>query len=201
MSAEPSGQIAADVLVALFEVIRDRDFPEEVMEEEDVYGTMSHRLGLSGIVPRQLQIHRENVRQGRRLTVEELTEFVRLVLKRPDAQHVFFDMGTRLASGPGWAARILPRAGRLRVAKRRVRRRLRKLFGRRLGGFISGPFALEVSASPLVQADPSGAACAFVSGFCQQVLRDLVSAGSTVVQRSCETDGDPTCRWTLDEES
>lgn len=201
MSAEPSGQIAADVLVALFEVIRDRDRPDEVMEEENVHRTMPHRLGLSGIVPRQLQLQRENVRQGRRLTVEELTEFVRLVLKRSDAEHVFFDMGARLASGPGWAARCLPRAGRLRVAKRRVRRRLQKLFGRRLGGFISGPFALEVSASPLVQADPSGNACAFVSGFCQQVLRDVVSGSSTVVKRSCETAGDPTCRWTLDEES
>lgn len=201
MSADPNGQIAADVLVALFEAIRERDRPDEFMEEEDVHRTMPQRLGLSGIVSRQLQLQRENVRQGRRLQVEELTEFVRLVLKRPDARHVFFDMGARLASGPGWAARCLPRSLRLRMAKRRVRRRLQKLFGRRLGGFISGPFALEVSASPLVQADPSGVACAFVSGFCQQVLRDLVSSNLTVAQRSCETAGDPTCRWTLTDES
>ena len=191
-------RVRADVALALLEVIQQQDVPLEVLEDEDVSQTLPRRLGLSGVVDRQVQLHRENARKGRRITDSELAELIKLVLRRPDAVEVFFEVGVRLAGPPARGmVRSLPRGLKLFVAKRRALKRLRTLFGRRLGGFVPGQFVLEGSASPFVQADPDGKACQIVSGLCQGILRDLLSHKILVVEQACETRGDPSCRWAL----
>ena len=76
-----------------------------------------------------------------------------------------------------------------------MQRALARLFGRRLGGFVSGGFVFELSASPLVQVDHTGDACEIITGFCQRVLHDCVGRETVVAKRQCETRGDRACRW------
>ncbi len=192
--------MAAQVALSLLEALRSVDSPGEMLENEVVARTIPRRFGLSEVVERQIELYREYSRQGRKLSDEELADFTRLVKKRPDAAKVFFEMGIRLAEehmpGRKW---WLPRVARFLLVRRATRRTLRKLFGQRVGGFVSGAFSLEVSVSPLVQLDPAGDACALVTGFCQRAVAKGVGGDLTVVKQSCETRGDRSCRWSLKE--
>ena len=174
------------------------DRPGEMLENEVIARTIPRRFGLSEVVERQIGLYREYARQGRKLTSDELAEFINLVTKRPDAARVFFEMGSQLADDhlPS-RKRWLPRATRLMLLKRAIERTLARLFGQRVGGFISGPFSLEVSASPFVQLDTTGDACELVTGFCQRALRRGVDEELTVVKLGCETRGARSCRWSL----
>ena len=176
------------------------DRPDEVLEDEVLARTIPRRLGLSRVVERQIELYQEYSRQGRKLSSGELAEFVKLVTKRPDSARVFAEMGVRLAnehlpSGIAW----LPRAVRLILVKRAIERTLARLFGQRVGGFVSGTFSLEVSASPFVQLDSSGDACQLVTGFCREALRRGMDEEMIVEKLSCETDGARTCRWSVKE--
>lgn len=200
MSEVRQPRVAAEVALSLLEALRAVDRPGEMLENEVIARTIPRRLGLSEVVGRQIELYREYVRQGRKLSDEELADFTRLVNKRPDAAKVFFEMGVRLAEEhmprrKWW----LPRVLRFRMVRRATERTLRKLFGQRVGGFVSGTFSLEVSASPFVQLDSTGDACGLVTGFCQHAVRKGVGGGPTVVKHSCETRGDRSCRWSLKE--
>lgn len=199
MGQDDRRQVAAEVALALLEAMRTTDLPADRLKDEDVRLTMPRRLGLSAVVDRQIALFRHRVRQGLRLTADEFAEFMRLVMRRPDAAEVFFTMGSQLAATKvRRVTRWLPRVVRVYLTKKRIGTALRKLFGRRLGGFASGPFTFEVSASPLVQVDPDGEACEIVTGFCQRALQDSVGGGLVVAKRQCETRGDRACRWTAD---
>lgn len=192
--------MAAQVALSLLEALRSVDSPGEKLENEVVARTIPRRLGLSEVVGRQIELYREHARKGRKLSDEELAEFTRLVKKRPDAAKVFFEMGTNLAEEhmprrKWW----LPRVLRFWMVRRATRRTLRRLFGQRVGGFVSGSFSLEVSASPLVQMDPAGDACAIVTGFCRRGVRKGVGGELEVVKHSCETRGDRVCKWSVKE--
>lgn len=190
--------IAAKVALSLLEAIRSVDRPSEWMDDEVLSRTMPRRLGLSTVIERQIRLHEEYVREGRKLTLDEFGEFLRLVNKRSDAGKVFLEMGSHLADSAGTTrGRLLPRRVRLFRVKRSVARAFPKLFGRRFGGFVSGPFTFEVSASPLVQLDSSGTACQILTGFCQRALDRGVGDDLEVTKSSCETRGDRCCRWTL----
>lgn len=197
-AAKPS--IAAQVALALLEGMRSVDRPSDRIDDEIVSRTMPRRLGLSTVIERQIRLHQGYVKEGRKLTLDELADFLRLVNKRPDAARVFLQMGTHLADSARTArAWPLPRSLRLFRVKRSVVRAFARLFGRRLGGFVSGPFALEVSASPFVQLDSSGTACRVLTGFCQRALVRGVGDDLEVVKTNCEALGDRCCRWTLKE--
>ena len=199
MTAVQKPRISAQVALSLLEALQSIDRPGEVLDDEVLSRTMPRRLGLSTVIERQVQLYREYTRQGRKLGTDELAEFMRLVGKRPDSRKVFLAMGAGLAEAEGgFPGRLLPRRLRLALVRRSVRRGLERLFGRQVGGFLSGPFTLEVAASPLVQLDSSGDACEVVTGFCLHLLRKALGEDVHVVKRSCETRGDRSCRWTLE---
>ncbi len=193
--------MSAQVALSLLEAIQAVDRPREIIEDEVFESTMPRKLGLSPVVQRQVQRYRDHVRQGTKLAAGELEELIALVMRRPDSGKLYFETGARLADvdarvrGGGW----LPRRLRMLRAKRAIVKGLRKLWGQRLGGFVSGAFTFEVSASPLVQLDASGDACELVTGFCQRALRRAVDPGLVVAMRMCETRGERTCRWELQE--
>ena len=176
------------------------DRPGEMLENEVIARTIPRRFGLSEVVERQIELYQEYSRQGRKLSNEELAELINLVKRRPDAARVFFEMGAHLANEhlPS-RERWLPRSTRLILIKRAVERTLARLFGQRVGGFVTGTFSLEVSASPFVQLDSSGDACELVTGFCQRALQRGVDEELTVVKLSCETQGARSCRWSVKE--
>lgn len=200
-SPDPSPRrVAAVIGLTLLEVIRAQDLPEEILQDEDPSVTMPRRLGLSDVVDRQIRQYREAVKKRRKMTDTEMTDLMRLVLRRPDAEEVFRAAGELLAgtggSGPGRIARALSPGVTFRLARRRTGRRLRQLFGRRIGGFAAEPFALEGRGLIFYESDPGGDACAFVTGLCQAVVTSVIGEGADVVHAQCQSRGDDYCRWT-----
>ncbi len=193
-------KVSAQVALSLLEAIRAVDAPVEVIEDEVFEATMPRKLGLSRVVHRQIEHYKQRVRKGNQLSATELEEFFSLVTKRPDSDRIFVEMGTRLADVEARIrGRWLPRSARLVLVKRVLEKGMRRLFGQQVGGFVSGPFTLEVAASPLVQLDPGGDACGLITGLCQRALRRGVGGGLVVVQQLCETRGERCCRWSLQE--
>ena len=192
-------RISASVALTLLEVIRYQDAPTEVLESEDPSHTMPRRLGLSDVIERKIRRYREEANSGGRISDDEFRDLVRLVIRRPDSEDVFYHAGSILGaddSPPGWLGR-LPRSWAFSLARRRVRRRLVKLFGRRVGGFAAGAFTLEAHTHLFVEGDPGGDACHFLTGLCQAVLRRYRGRRARVVHTLCESRHDALCRWTV----
>ena len=192
-------RISAVVALTLLEVIRDQDAPTEVFEAEDPSHTMPRRLGLSDVIDRQIRRYREEAGKRRRIRDEEFRDLVRLVIRRPDSEDVFRHAGAILAGDvrpPGWRSG-LPRSLGYGLARRRVRRRLTKLFGRRVGGFAAGPFTLEARTHLFVDGDPGEDACNFMTGFCEAALQRYFGRRARVVHSLCESRRDQLCRWTV----
>lgn len=203
MSDDARRRVAAVFGLTLLEVLQSQDRPDEVLEDEDVSITMPRRLGLSDVVDRQIRNYREAVRKRRRMTDAEARDLIQLVIRRPDAEDIFRDAGAVLAGGgnsggaAGGQRRVLPRSLLFALARRRVKRRLRALFGRRVGGFAPGPFALEGRGLIFYQADPGGDACHFLSGLTQGILDRTLVGEHRVVHAQCQARGDAVCRWTV----
>lgn len=197
-------RISPVVGLTLLEVLRHQDLPVEVLESEDPSRTMPRRLGLSDVVERRIGVYRRDVRKGRRHTYGELHDLVRLVIRRPDSEELFFRAGRILATRARserprrntWA-RLLPRAVAFALARRRVRGRLRKLFGHRVGEFGSGPFTFEARSHLFIASDPGGDACYFATGLSEAVVQSFVGDDSRVVHVQCQARKDALCRWTV----
>jgi len=74
-------------------------------------------------------------------------------------------------------------------------KRLRKLFGRPVGGFGRAPFVIEGRALIFIESDPGGDACHLVSGFCEEVLQETLGGKARVAHTHCQSYGDDVCRW------
>ena len=189
-------RVRALVALRLLEVMRDQDIPSEILEEENTTVTLPRRFGLSDVVGRQIRTFREDARRGTRLTDEEIRDLFRLVIRRPDADDIFFKAGQALAGAtrPGWR-RLLPRGMGLALSRSRVRRRLKALFGRRVGGLGRGSFSLEGRSLLFIEADPGGDACALVTGLCQAIIEQTSGHRARVRHTLCQSRGDALCRW------
>lgn len=194
-------RVAALVGLALMEVIRARDLPTEVLAAEDPTQTMPRRLGLSEVVDGQIRRFREEVRRKRRMSDSEVGDLFRLVLRRPDSEDVFLQAGELLAgrdeSRRGFK-RILPEKARMALARRFVRRRVKALFGRSIGGFAHGAFTWEARNHFLLDMDPGGDACYLLRGFSQAVLSRFLGRQVEVTHSSCRGRKADHCRWAVE---
>lgn len=192
------GRVAAVVGLALLEVIRARDLPAEILDAEDPSQTMPRRLGLSEAVNLQIRRLREEVRKRRKITDDEARDLVRLVLRRPDSEEVFFQAGETLAGKDvpwPFLGRLYPRRVRIALARRQIRRRVRALFGRMVGGFAKGSFVLEARGHFLLEMDPGGDACALLTGLSSTVLSRYLGEPVEVRHHFCQARKDELCRW------
>ena len=196
-NANPRRRVQAIVGLRLLEVIRDQDLPGEILQDEDPTQTMPRRLGLSEVVERQIRTYQDDVRRRVRLTDVEIQDLFRLVIRRPDSEEVFYGAGRLLATvqRPSRWSRVVPTRVRYAVARGRVKRRLKRLFGRRIGGFGRGPFTVEGRALLFIDSDPGGDACFFLSGFCQEILEQTTGRAAEVSHTLCQSRGDDQCRW------
>lgn len=195
--AQDLRRVRAVVALRLLEVIRDRDLPGELLEDEDPSRTMPRRFGLSDVVERQIRTYRDDVRRGARLTDGEVRDLFRFVIRRPDGAEVFHQVGRLLAvdeRSSRWV-RILPRGLQYRSARKRARKRLKKLFGRPIGGFCRAPFIIEGRALLFIESDPGGDACHLLSGFSEEVLEQTFGGTAQVRHTLCQARGDDVCRW------
>ena len=193
----PPRRVNAIVGLRLLEMIRDRDLPGEILDAEDPTQTMPRRLGLSDVVDRQIRTYRRDVKKRVRLTDQEVLDLFRLVIRRPDGEEVFYGAGRLLAAmdHPSRWTRLAPRRVQYAVARRRVKRRLKRIFGRRVGGFGRGQFSVEGRALVFIESDPGGDACYFLSGFCQEILEQTGGGVVQVKHTLCQSRGDEQCRW------
>ena len=190
-------RVSALVALTLLEVIQASDRPFEVFEEEDTSITMPRRLGLSDVVERRIRNYQKETKKGRKISDEEFCDLVRLVARRPDARAVFLECGSRLAGKQPRSPRLLPRRLGLALAKRKIRKRLQALFGRRVGGFADGGFVLEGRSLLFIQSDSGGNACSLVSGLCSATLSGSIPDPPTIAHIACEARGDAYCRWEI----
>ena len=190
----------AEVAAAVLKAMQVIDRPAEMLEDEMFGHVMPRRLGLSGVVRRQLELYRERSRQGAGLGHEELAELIGLVTRRPDAGTILYMAGTYLADD------FIPARGRwgtksrrLRRAKRAIERGLKDLFGRDMGNFGGGSSRLRVADSLLARLDPSGDACAMITGFCQRALDRAVGEDLRIAKLRCRSDDEARpCIWRIE---
>ncbi|HKK92327.1 MAG TPA: hypothetical protein VJ925_02795 [Longimicrobiales bacterium] len=192
-------RIRAHLALAILEVLQAQDTPVEVLEDENPSQTMPRRLGLSGVVDRQVQLYRAEARRGGRITDGQFHDLVQLVTRRPDAPEIFWQVGRRMADAGDQTlvSRLLPEPLRYARLRRRVRRRIRKVFGRVIGGFAPGPFSMEGRDLLFTRHAPAGEACYLASGLCQSLVEEGLGAAYHVVHDRCEARGDALCRWTI----
>jgi hypothetical protein len=201
-TASGGRRVQAQVALVLLETLRDADHPGEVLDDENVTLTIPRRLGLSGVVEAQIQRYRQEARLRGRVAEQEIVDLLRLVTRRPDSEDVFIQIGrslTAAAQAPHWR-RILPRRIAFGMARRRVVRRLKVLFG---GAVVTGagsPFVLENVDDLLIQADPGGEACGLVTGLSQAVL-EAAGVDGEVHHVSCQGRRDERCRWEAEKET
>lgn len=198
--------MAAVVGLTLLELIRRQDSPQEVLEAENTAVTLPRRLGLSSVIDRRIDHYREQARRGRRMTDAELGDLVGLVVRRPDAGEVLFRAGRILAGDEkvrsearGWR-RALPDGLSFLLSRRAVRRRLRKLFGRGVGGFGAGPFLLEARRHVMLDADPGGDGCCLVTALCETLVQRYAGPRFRVAHDRCRARDHEVCRWSVLEE-
>ncbi len=195
--SEGPRRVQAVVALRVLEVMRDRDLPVELLEDEDPTRTIPRRFGLSDVVERQIRAYQEDVRRRVKLSDGEVRDLLRLVIRRPDGPEVMHEVGRLLAGRerPAPWVRMLPQRLRYRAARSTARKQLRRLFGRPIGGFAVAPFAIEGRALMFIESDPGGDACYILSGFCQEILGRVLGGTAEVRHTRCQALGDELCRW------
>ena len=156
---------------------------------------------LSEVIDRRIRAYREEVRRRGRMSDEELGDLVRLVVRRPDSAEVLYRAGRMLSGVRGSESKglggFLPNPVRFAFARRFVAQRLRRLLGRNIGTFCAGPFTLESGRNVLIDSDPTGDACHFVTGLAESVLQRRIGPGTRLAHDKCQARKDPICRWTV----
>ena len=190
-------RVKAIVGLRLLEVVRDRDLPSEILEEEDPAQTIPRRLGLSDAVERQIRAYRDDVRKGVRLTDEGTTALFTLVNRRSDSDEVFFSTGRELVKvrSPFRWGQVLPTSFQYMFARTYLSWHLKHLFGRRILSFAEGPLNVEVQGLFFEGGDPEGSTCYLISGICQRILEQIGHRSAEVSHTLCQARGDDRCRW------
>ncbi|TVR60459.1 MAG: hypothetical protein EA422_13920 [Gemmatimonadales bacterium] len=188
-------RIHSRLAVALLETLKQQDLPPEILDDENVSVTLPRRLGLSHVVETQIHRYREEARRRRRVPDREVADLFQLVSRRPDAEQVFLRVGERLSGGgvDRRGAGIFPARLSRYLARRRIQRRLRRLFGRRMVRTSRRPFRVDLVDDFLVRADGLGHAHNIILGFARgELARAGVEASGLVESASTEsTDNDP----------
>ena len=190
-------RVKAIVGLRLLEVVRDRDLPTELLEEEDPARTIPRRLGLSDVVDRKIRAYGDDVRKGVHLMDQGITDLFTLVNRRSDSDEVFFNTGRELVEVhfPFRWGRVFPESIQYMFARTYLSWHLKHLFGRRILSFAEGPLNVEVQGLFFEKGDPEGSPCYLISGICQRILEQIGHRSAEVGHTLCQARGDDRCRW------
>ena len=191
------GRVKSIVGLRLLEVVRDRDLPDELLEQEDPAKTIPRRLGLSDVVDRQISAYRDDVRNGVHLTDQGIKDLFTMVNRRSDSDEVFLKTGRDLVEVqfPFRWGHIFSESIQYMLARVYLRRHVEHLFGRRILSFTEGPLTVEVQGLFFRVGDPEGSACYLISGICQRILEQIGHTSAEVSHTLCQARGDDRCRW------
>ncbi len=190
-------RVKAIVGLRLLEVVRDRDLPTELLEEEDPARTIPRRLGLSDVVDRQIRTYGDDVQKGVHLTDQGITDLFTLVNRRSDSDEVFLNTGRELVEVhfPFRWGRVFPESIQYMFARTYLSWHLKHLFGRHILSFAEGPLNVEVQGLFFEGGDPEGSTCYLISGICQRILEQIGHRSAEVGHTLCQARGDDRCRW------
>jgi len=190
-------RVKAIVGLRLLEVVRDRDLPTELLEQEDPARTIPRRLGLSDVVGRQIRAYGDDIRKGVHLTDQGIMDLITLMNRRSDSDEVFLNTGRELVEVrfPFRWGRVFPESIQYMFARTYLSWHLKHLFGRRILSFAEGPLNVEVQGLFFRGRDPEGSACYLISGICQRILEQIGPGSAEVGHTLCEARGDDRCRW------
>jgi predicted hydrocarbon binding protein len=200
------GSITPLLPLILLETMRDMDRPEEVMEDEDVTVSLPRRLGLSDVVGVQIRRFQQEVRHKRLQQPTPMVDLLRLVIRRPDAEEIFYEAGARTARN-FWEQRagamrrtinFLPRPLATVAANRAGKRMFRRLVGTPSFALQRWPIELRVEGSLTARADPGGAACAYYAGALAELMHLYLGRRYRVRHVQCSARGDRHCHWTVE---
>jgi predicted hydrocarbon binding protein len=190
------------VPLVLLEAVRAVDMPDGDLEAEFVDELRTKRFGLSDTVLAQIRRYNEAVRRGQRLPFEEASGIAKLIGRRPDAEAVFREAGRVLARmtyaripGP---TRALVRSLPTLLARPLALRHLRRIGARFLAGSVrrvGATILLDVPGSPMLDAAPRQAGCAFYEAILRELMQLLVGGVGAVEHVRCASRGEKTCEW------
>lgn len=202
---ESSEAFRADLPLAILESVRQHDRPTEILEDEDLAASLPRRLGLSGVVDSQIHRYRIAQRRRERIPSDQVTDLLRLVLRRPDSEAILREAGYELArqhSGKplyrlAAAGRILPRALAHRLAQRSVRRLLRRLGGGARLCVTRTPFQAELIDAVTARVDRWAVACVLYAAAIEQTVEHATGTAPHVEHTECAARGDTRCLWSI----
>ncbi len=192
--------------LTLLLAVRAHDRPGEILESEDLTASLPRRLGLSGVIEREIQNYERAARRGRNVDAGDVANLVRLVLRRPDAEAILRDTGERVAQEyvrrvPRlWLrlARALPARASLALGRRAATRLLRRIVGDGVVNASARPAQIRVT-SELAHSDVTGTACVLYAAAAQEVVKQYAGERPRLQQQLCASQGSPFCEWTIAE--
>ena len=193
----------ADLPLAILESVRTHDRPAEVLEDEDLTASLPRRLGLTGVVESQIHRYRIARKRRERIPYTEVGDLLRLVLRRPDSEPILREAGHAIAKHHGRkpvyrmaaVGRVLPASLAHRIAKRSVRRLLRRIGGGVPLRVTRQPFRVEMTDPVTARVDRWGVGCILYSAAIEQAVADATGRKPGVEHVECQSRGDERCIW------
>jgi hypothetical protein len=193
--------------LALLESVRSHDRPGEILEDEDLSVSLPRRLGLTGVVERQMMQYQEAAKKGRKVSLDDVTSLIRLVLRRPDAEAIMRDTGQRVArihfekrfDPVNRMLAILPRSALFSALRRSARSMLTKYMGEQTLELGAKPLTIRTRSSTPFEIDPSGIACVMYGGALEELAFLYTHNRVHVVHHVCKARRNAYCEWVLAE--
>ncbi|HEX9107262.1 MAG TPA: hypothetical protein VF832_08535, partial [Longimicrobiales bacterium] len=199
------GETWAYLPLSLLVAVTDHDRPGEILEGEDLTASLPRRLGLSGVIEREIKNYEQAARRGRGVPAADVANLIRLVLRRPDAEAILRDTGSRVAQEfvrrKSLARRLapsLPARAALSLARRAARRLLRRIV---VDGDVevTGKPAVVRVRSELARTDTTSTTCVLYAAALEEIVGSYVRERPRVEQRRCASHGAPCCEWIIAE--
>lgn len=199
------GGFRTDLPLAVLESVRTHDRPTELLEEEDLASSLPRRLGLTGVVESQIHRYRVARRRRERIPSDDVTDLLRLVMRRPDAAAILVEAGRELARHHtrkplfrvAGLARILPDAISTRIAKRSIRRLMRRVTGGATVQVTRKPLRVTARETVTARADDSGTACTLYAAAIEEAAQHALGGRPSVQHVECEAFGADNCVWEI----
>jgi predicted hydrocarbon binding protein len=200
------GAVVAALPLALLEATRSHDRPSEVLQDEDLAISLPRRLGLSGVVDTQIRRFQTAARSGKRVPLDDFSNLLKLVLRRPDAEAILRETGARVARAqfdkvpPTWLSlvRLMPRAVRYAAIRRAARRLLRNIAGSDTVTVQGSPVHARIKNPATALLEPAGMACALYGAAFEELASLYLGRKANVVHARCAVRGGDSCEWRLE---
>jgi hypothetical protein len=200
-------EIPPGLPLALLESVRAHDRPGELLEEEDLSVSLPRRLGLTGVVEKQMAQYQQAAKRGGKVSLDDVTQLVRLMLRRPDAETILRETGQRVArlhfekrfDPMSRVLGILPRGAALSALRRSARSMLTRYMGEQSVELGARPLTVRSGTCVPFLIDPTGLVCVMYAGAIEELAFMYTQNRPRVVHHVCRARGNDYCEWAIAE--